>query len=75
MSLLHIQRLLLSAEVGKDDIRMSESFASEWPSPMSLSSTKVKLNTNANGENVYGAVVYEAAMVSGLRSRAAKLRA
>ena len=54
---------------------MSESFASEWPSPMSLSSTKVKLNTNANGENVYGAVVYEAAMVSGLRSRAAKLRA
>jgi len=58
-----LSQLTLSVQADPEAVRLCDSFTVEWPSPLTRVAIKVKLNKNAAGEQVRGALYLEASML------------
>ena len=66
-----LAQLTLSIEADPESVQVTNSFAIEWPSQLTRVAVKVKLNSQANSEQICGALYLETSML--LASRAMML--
>lgn len=58
-----LMQATLSMEVAPEATKVDKSFAVEWPSPITLSSIRARINPTAAGTHIHSAMLYETSML------------